>query len=75
MKIFLLVLFAAALIGGFVGGEVMDISFSITGAVIGVIGTSAFILGLGAYFDTQQKNNAELSPEMRAIFDRMITGQ
>lgn len=76
MKIFLWVLFVAAVIGGFVGGEMMDTSFSITGVVVGGVGTGAVLLGLGAYFDAQEKKKPEkLTPEMRAVFDRMITGK
>ncbi|MDD2325174.1 MAG: hypothetical protein PHW63_04105 [Alphaproteobacteria bacterium] len=75
MKMFFAVLFAAAIIGGFVGAEILETDFSITGAVIGGIGTGAVLLGLGAYFDAREKKSSEVSPEVRAIFDRMITGK
>ena len=75
MKLFLWVLFAAAVLGGLVGGEIAHTSFSITGAVIGGVVTGVVLLGLGAYFDSQQKKSDELPPEIRAVFDRMITGK
>lgn len=75
MKIFFAVLLAAAIIGGFVGAEILETDFSITGAVIGGIGTGAVLLGLGAYFDAREKKSSEVPPEVRAIFDRMITGK
>ena len=58
------------------GAEIMDSSFSITGAVIGGVGTAAFLLGLGAFFDSQErKKEQELPPEMREVFDRMLGRQ
>ena len=75
MKIFILVLIAAAVIGGFVGAEIMGNTFSVTGAVIGGIGTGAALLCLGAYFDHQDRKSVGLTPEMRGVFDRMITGK
>jgi hypothetical protein len=73
MKKFIAVIFAAIVIGGFVGAELMDNSFSITGAVVGGVGTAAFLLGLGAFFDAQDKKrkDKDLPPEIRAVFDRM----
>jgi hypothetical protein len=53
----------------------MHIPFSILGAVIGGVGTAAVLLGLGAYFDAQAKKSPPLNPEMRGVFDRMITGK
>lgn len=75
MKIFLGVLLAATIIGGFVGAEIFDVAFSITGAVIGGVGTAAVLLGLGAYFDAQDRKSKKLPPEMIGVFDRMITGK
>lgn len=75
MKIFIVVLLGAVVVGGFTGGEVMHIPFSILGAVIGGVGTAAVLLGLGAYFDAQGKKWPSLNPEMRGVFDRMITGK
>ena len=74
MKIFIAVIPAAVVIGGFVGAELMDSSFSITGAVVGGVGTAAVLLGLGAFFDAQERKRKEkaLQPEMRAVFDRMF---
>lgn len=78
MKLFIGILIAATIIGGFAGGEVMDTTFSILGAAIGGIGTAAILLGLGAYFDAQEKKSPKgppLNAEMRGVFDRMITGK
>lgn len=68
------VLLAATIIGGFVGGELADRAFSITGAVVGGVGTATVLLSLGAYFDAQERRrrDAALPPEMRAVFDRML---
>lgn len=77
MKIFVLVLAAAVVIGGFVGGELIGGAFSITGAVVGGVGTFAVLMGLGAFFSKQddKKKAANLPPEMRGVFDRMFKGQ
>lgn len=75
MKMFIFVLLAATIIGGFAGGEIMHLPFSILGAVIGGVGTAAALLGLGAYFHSQERNLPTLSPEMRGVFDRMVTGK
>ncbi len=74
MKKFIAVIIAATIIGGFVGGELMDRTFSLTGAVIGGIGLASVLLGLGAFFDAQEKKKRkkELTPEVRAVFDRMF---
>lgn len=74
MKLFITVILAAVVIGGFVGGELMDSSFSITGAVVGGVGTAAVLLGVGAFFDAQERKRKEkaLPPEIRAVFDRML---
>ncbi len=55
----------------------MDKTFSILGAAIGGVGTAAVLLGLGAYFDSQDKKKGtpELTPEIKGVFDRMITGK
>ena len=45
MKIFVNVILAATIIGGFVGGELMGRTFSLTGAVIGGVGLAAVLLG------------------------------
>lgn len=74
MKIFIAVILAAVVISGFVGAELMDSRFSITGAVVGGVGMLAVLLGLGAFFDAQERKRKEkaLSPEMRAVFDRIF---
>lgn len=74
MKLFIAVIIATTVIGGFVGAELMDSSFSITGAVGGGVGTAAILLGLGAFFDAQERKRKEksLPAEMRAVFDRML---
>jgi hypothetical protein len=75
MKLFIVVLAGAVVIGGFAGGEVMHVSFSIFGAALGGVGTAAVLLAFGAYFHSQEKKSPALTPEVRSIFDRMITGQ
>lgn len=75
MKLFIGILFAAAILGGFAGGEISDTSFSIIGMIIGGVGTAAVLLGLGAYFDKQAKKQSDLPDDVRDIFDRMITGK
>ncbi len=74
MKIFVLVIIAATVIGGFIGGEVTDQTFTIWGAALGGVGTFAVLMGLGALFTHQEKKKdkaANLTPEMRAVFARM----
>lgn len=73
MKLFILFLIAATVIGGFIGGEISGGTFTITGAAIGGVGTAAVLLGLGAFFHHQEekKRHKELPPEMRDVFDRM----
>lgn len=75
MRTFIIILIVMAVIGGLIDGEVMDISFSIMGAVIGCIGSGAVMLGLGAYFTAQDQKNNDLPDDVRAVFDRMITGK
>ena len=77
MKIFIYVLIAAAIIGGFAGGELSDTTFSIVGMVVGGLGTGAILLGLGAYFHSQEqrKPSPEITPEMRKVFDSLVTGK
>jgi len=74
MRLFVVIIIVATVIGGFVGGELMDLTFSLTGAVIGGGGLAGIMLGLGAYFDAQDKKTRkeELTPEIRAVFDRML---
>lgn len=74
MKVFVLVLITATLVGGFVGGEVSDRTFSPLGAVIGGVGTATVLLALGAYFTAQEEKRKKeaLPPEMRKVFDRMF---
>lgn len=74
MKLFIGVIVAAAIIGGFVGGELMDRTFSVIGAVVGGVGLAAVLLGLGASFDAQErkKRKVELAPEILGVFDRMF---
>lgn len=74
MKLFIAILFAATIVGGFVGGELSGATFTLTGAVVGGVGTAAVLLGLGAYFASQErrKRDTDLPPEMRAVFGRMM---
>lgn len=50
MKIFIVVLIIAGIIGGFAGGEINDKTFSAIGASIGVVSVAIILLGLGAFF-------------------------
>lgn len=78
MKIFILVIIAATVVGGFVGGEVTDQPFTILGATLGGVGTFAVLMGLGAFFTHQEKKKdkaVNLTPEMRAVFGRMAERQ
>lgn len=73
MRLFICVIIAATVIGGFVGGELMATTFSITGAVVGGAGLATILIGLGAYFNGQEKKRGpELTPEMRGVFDRIV---
>lgn len=77
MKAFIIVLIVATVLGGFVGGELTGNTFTITGAVIGGVGTAAVLLGLGAYFTAQEERKRKarapvLTPEIRGVFDRML---
>jgi hypothetical protein len=73
MKGFIAALVGATVVGGFVGGELTGGTFLLTGAVIGGVGVGAVLLGLGAYFEAQERRRKDetLPPEMRAVFDRM----
>jgi len=75
MKVFIAVIVAAIVIGGFVGGELTARTFMLTGAVIGGVGTASVLLGLGAFFDAQERKRRAkaLPPEMRGVFDRMFS--
>jgi hypothetical protein len=72
VKIFLMVLVAASIVGGFVGGELTGRTFLLTGAVIGGVGVGAILLGLGGFFSWRtDKKPKKITPEMRAVFERM----
>lgn len=74
MKIFFVVIAIATLMGGFVGGELMDNTFSLLGAVVGGVGLTTVLLGLGAFFTAQEerKKKEALPPEIRGVFDRLM---
>lgn len=78
MKVFILVITAAAVIGGFIGGEITDQTFTVWGAAIGGVGTFTVLMSLGAFFTHQEKKKskaANLTPEMRAVFERVLERQ
>lgn len=76
MVIFVIVLIVAFVIGGFAGGELTGRTFSFLGAAVGCVGTATVLLGLGAYFHAQDRRRSrDLTPEMRGVFDRMVTGK
>ena len=72
MKIFILVVIMATIIGGVIGGELTRTSFTVWGAAIGGIVTFVILMALGAYFERQEKKKVVLTPEMRGVFDRML---
>lgn len=79
MKAFIIVIAVATVLGGFVGGELTDTTFMLTGAVVGGVGTAAILLGLGAFFSAQEEKKRKagtqvLTPEIRGVFDRMFGG-
>jgi len=53
MKAFIVVIIVSAIIGGFVGGELTDRTFLLTGAVIGALGVGGTLFGLGWFFTKQ----------------------
>lgn len=53
MKAFIIVVIVSAIIGGFVGGELTDRTFLLTGAVIGALGVGGTLFGLGWFFTKQ----------------------
>ncbi len=73
MKIFVLVICLATLVGGFAGGELADRTFSVFWAAITGVGTFAVLMCLGALFHRQEERRKakSLPPEMRDVFDRM----
>src|ERR1035437_3633526 len=80
MKVFVVVIIVATMIGGFVGGELTDSTFLLTGAVIGGVGVAAVLLGLGAFFSAQEdkkkkQRDSNLPPEIREVFGRMASGE
>lgn len=78
MKVFILVIIAATVIGGFIGGEVTDQTFTIWGAALGGVGTFTVLMSLGAIFTYQENRKpktANLTPEMRAVFQRVLERQ
>lgn len=76
MKIFVLVIVAAVIVGGFAGGEATGRTFSILWASVVGVSTFAVLMGLGAFFHYQEKKKkTEITPEIRAVFDRMTGKQ
>lgn len=60
------VIIAATALGGFIGGEITETTFLLTGAAIGGIGTGTVLLALGAFFDAQDRRRK------KEIFDTML---
>lgn len=71
MKIFIIVIIVAAIIGGFIGDEINGNGFSILGATIGGGLTFLILIGLGAFFynqDEKKKNTQhKLPPKIAEI--------
>lgn len=76
MKAFIVVIILATIIGGFVGGELSDHTFLLTGALIGGVGVATVLLGLGAFFSWQDERKKQrrgnLPPEVRNVFGHML---
>jgi len=72
MKAFIVVIIVSIIIGGFVGGELTDRTFLLTGAVIGALGVGGTLFGLGWFFTKQDANkhsvafNSFLASKQRA---------
>lgn len=69
MKAFFIVVFVSAIIGGFVGGELTDRTFLLTGAVIGALGVGGTIFGLGWFFNKQD------AKKRSAAFDSFLASK
>lgn len=69
MKAFIIVIIVSAIIGGFVGGELTDRTFLLTGAVIGALGVGGTLLGLGWFFTKQD------AKKRSAAFDSFLTSK
>ena len=74
MKLLIIFVVLAFILGGFIGGEITDRDFSITIAVVSSVGVFSIIFGLGWFFYEQDRKRkaVEVSPEMREVFDRML---
>ena len=73
MRKFWALLIIAFVLGGLIGAEIKETSFSILGATIALVLTASVVLGLGAYFDHQEekKKNKDIPPGVRRIFAGM----
>lgn len=69
MKAFIIVIIVSAIIGGFVGGELTDRTFLLTGAVIGALGVGGTLFGLGWFFTKQD------AKKRSAAFDSFLTSK
>jgi hypothetical protein len=69
MKAFIIVIIVSAIIGGFVGGELTDRTFLLTGAVIGALGVGGALFGLGWFFTKQD------AKKRSAAFDSFLTSK
>ena len=69
MKAFIIVIIVSAIIGGFVGGELADRTFLLTGAVIGALGVGGTLFGLGWFFTRQD------AKKRSAAFDSFLASK
>jgi hypothetical protein len=69
MKAFIIVIIVSAIIGGFVGGELTDRTFLLTGAVIGALGVGGTLFGLGWFFTRQD------AKKRSAAFDSFLASK
>jgi hypothetical protein len=69
MKAFIVVIIVSAIIGDFVGGELTDRTFLLTGAVIGALGVGGTLFGLGWFFSNQD------AKKRSAAFDSFLASK
>lgn len=72
MKIFAVVLLGSAILGGLIGGELLDKTFSISGAAIGSVGVFAVLMAIGSFLTSREaRRKSSIPPEIGGVFHRM----
>lgn len=74
MRIFVVVLVVSFVLGGFIGGELTDRTFLVTGATLGMLLVGGAVFAGGAFFTArdEKRKRAGLTPEIREVFGRML---